>query len=351
MQLLGISHVLPSRKISNADVLEELRLRGPEHLAPDELDQLLKMTEVGFKVAGTDVRYQLAEGERPYALCVSAGQQALEEAGLKPEDIDLIIYAGIGRGFIEPATATVFQDLLGLRNATCFDVIDACASWLRAFDVASKFLAAGGRYKNIMIITGEFLGRYAYRFNVRDLSEFEHWFPGMTVGEAATAAIVSHGGDDGYAADFKTWGNKRALCMIPLANYEDYLGQEPPHGRRLTPLEFSSFGGQILRFGASKLVSHYEDASDFNARDYDIIFGHPASDGICSAIGRRCHLDFDKFQFTHRLFGNTASASVPLAMSVARREGRLRDGANVLVMFASAGISTALVRFRMPGAG
>jgi 3-oxoacyl-[acyl-carrier-protein] synthase III len=346
MNVSGIAHVLPSRIVTNEEVLESVRQSAGCGLAAAERELLVKMTAAGFEVAGTSVRYHLADDERPFELCVRAGEAALKDAGMSAEDVDLLIYASIGRGFIEPATANVFQDLLGAKNATCFDLIDACASWVRAFDVAQKFLVSGGRYRTVMLITGEFIGRYAYRYNISSLAEFEHWFPGVTVGEGATATILTRGdyGDE-YASDFRTWGSKRGLCMIPLENYRDYLGFEPERPDAYVAMQFSSFGGDLLRFGSSKLVEHYRNQSDFNSQEYDLIFGHPASDGICRAIGKRCRLDFSKFQFTHQLFGNTASSSLPLAISIAREEGRLCPESRVLMMFASAGVSTALVRF------
>ena len=73
---------------------------------------------------------------------------------MEPTEIDLLIYVGVGRGFIEPATANVFQDLIGLRSATCFDILDACASWLRAVHVARAFIASGA-YRHIMILNAE----------------------------------------------------------------------------------------------------------------------------------------------------------------------------------------------------
>lgn len=351
MRFVSVKHKLPSRVITNEEVLEQLQRRGSTCLTDAALDAFVARTRKAFELAGTDVRYQLAEGERPYDLCTEAGLQALREGGVQPEDVDLLIYASIGRGFIEPATANVFQDLLGLRNATCFDVVDACASWLRAVDVAEKFLRRSDKCRHVLIITGEFISKYAYRYNIRSEDEFEHWFPGVTVGEAATATLLSRDDDaHDFASEFRTWGERRALCMIPLENYEDYLGAQVPGDRRLAPLQFASFGGELLQIGAGKLVTHFRQAVDFNSLDYDLIFGHPASDAICSTIGRRCGLDFGGFQFTHGLYGNTASSSVPLAMSTARQNQRLLPGSRVLVLFASAGLSTVLMRFVWAGA-
>ena len=75
----------------------------------------IRLLGFAFRSMGTRVRYGRAEGERAHELCVAAGRQALRSAGMDPGEIDLLIYVGVGRGFIEPATANAFQDLLGLR--------------------------------------------------------------------------------------------------------------------------------------------------------------------------------------------------------------------------------------------
>jgi 3-oxoacyl-[acyl-carrier-protein] synthase III len=345
MRYLSITYALPSNVITNADVCERLIEGSSPHLSGAEMSELLSLTQTAFATAGTTVRYHIGNGEKPSDLCVRAGLAALEEAQIKPSDVDLLLYVGIGRGFLEPATANVFQDLLGLSRATCFDVLDACASWLRAVEIARSLMSSGG-YRTAMIINGEFIGRYAYRYALRTVSEFFHWFPGVTVGEAATATVITSGGEeDNFHIDFRNYGDKRGLCIIPLANYRDYLGEDPPNGMDLVPLQFSSYGTRLLRFGAKKLVDHYKSAPCFNSQPYDIVFGHAASDQICESIGVRCGLSFDKFKFTHQLFGNTASASLPLALATAKAEGRLFPGTQALVLYASAGVSTALARF------
>ena len=140
-------------------------------------------------------------------------------------EVDLLIYVGVGRGFIEPATAYVFQDLLGLRNATCFDVLDACASWLRAVHVARAFIEAGS-YRNVLVLNAEFNANLE-SYEVRSTNEFDSRFPAFTIGEAATATILSPSErDDEAVAEFRSFGDQRDKCIIPLENYRDYLALE-----------------------------------------------------------------------------------------------------------------------------
>jgi 3-oxoacyl-[acyl-carrier-protein] synthase III len=345
IRFTGLAHVLPSRQVTNEEVLDRVRERSAPFLSERELDELTTATSAALRSAGTQVRYHRAEGERAYELCLRAGADALASSGLQPGDIDLLIYVGVGRGFLEPATANVFQDLLGLENATCFDILDACASWIRAVDIARSMLR-GGRYRNAMILNAEFMGRDAHRYELKAVSEFAHWFPGVTIGEAATATVLTASDvDDSFEASFRNWGSKRGLCLLPLPNLAEYLGQPAYQDHEPRPLEFTSFGGPLLLFGAAKLAGHYNQSPAFNQARYDCIFGHAASNAMCENVAALCSIDLARFHFTHHLYGNTVSASVPLAMSLARASGSLRDGASVLILVASAGVSTALARF------
>jgi len=330
MRFLAIEHQLPSAKVSNAEVFDRLREQSGRHLSGPQVEQLLALTKACFDSTGTTVRYHRAPGEEPYALARMAGERALATAGLKPEDIDLLIYVGIGRGIVEPASANIYQDILGLRNATCFDIVDACASWLRAMHVSSTFLRVGA-YKRIMILNAEFVGRDCHRYELKSLSEFAHWHPSVTIGEASTATIVESSSEpNDFVVNFRTWGEKRDLCFVPMSNFAGYFGKDV--GFEVKPMQFVSFGLRLMDFGAEKLIEHYRSSAEFNSFEPDLVFGHSASDGMAAHIVKSC--------------GNTISASVPLAMSHSIKAGRLKPSQRVLILFASAGVTTALAKFQ-----
>jgi 3-oxoacyl-[acyl-carrier-protein] synthase III len=346
LQYRAIEYVLPSRKLTNDDMIRMVSDNSREFLTPRELAVIERKTRWLFRSMGTDVRYWCAEGEVASDLCVKAGERALDAAGMAADDIDLLIYVGVGRGFMEPATANVFQDKLGLRRATCFDVLDACASWLRAIHIAQSFLATGA-YRHIMILNGEF-NRTLGNFGLRSTQEFDFRFPTYTVGEAATATIVTASDtEDGYRADFRTYGDQRDLCLIPLPNWEEYLAKD---GHSLQPYEFYSWGRRLMEFGLEKLVEQATELTSFHTPTPDLVFFHAASDGMSREGMRRMGIDADLGFYTHHRFGNTVSATLPMAMAVARADGRLQEGSEALVAFASAGVSTALLRFRYLGA-
>ncbi len=345
MRFLAIEHELPSQQVTNEQVQERVRAASARHLSAPELDQLATLIDACFESAGTRVRYHRAPAETATDLAVKAGRRALSTAGVDPLDVDLLIYVGIGRGFVEPASANVYQDLLGLKAATAFDILDACASWARALQVAHAFLGAG-TYRTVMILNAEFVGRESSRYELSSVAEFAHWHPGVTIGEAATATILTRDSDDDqFECDFRTWGEKRDLCFVPLPNFDGYFGKEVSQSVEIKPLQFFSFGLRLMDFATTKLIEHYGDRPEYEAFAADHVFTHSASDGMTRHVVEKCRIDTGKVRPYHHKYANTISACMPLAMSDSMKKGELQSGDRVLLMVASAGVSTGLLKF------
>lgn len=345
MRFLAIEYRLPSKRLTNEDIVREIAERSSAHLNERMLAQLSKCLFGLFQAAGTEVRYVRAPGERAHDFVVRAATAALRSARMTPTDIDLLIWVGVGRGFLEPATANIFQDALGLAHATCFDVLDACASWVRALHIAHAHILAGD-YRNIMIINGEFNFRDYANFEFKSILDLRHNFPTFTIGEAATATILSADSaqNDDYCASFRTWGEARNLCMIPLPNIDQFNGISPPEHAK--PLTFFSYSMELYELGVTKLLEHFHSVSHLKSFDPDIVFGHAASDSASERIAKACGAKGDHLHYlSHSRFGNTVSASVPLAMAQAEKEGLLKDGSKVAIAMASAGLSTGWTRF------
>jgi 3-oxoacyl-[acyl-carrier-protein] synthase III len=350
LRFLAVERRFPTRQITNDEVLEKVLEASSCHLSAQDLGVVEELLGACFASSGTRVRFHLAPGESACELAAEAGRQALADAGLNPLDIDLLLYVGIGRGVVEPASASIYQDMLGLRRATAFDVMDACASWIRALHLADAFLRSGA-YRTIMIMNAEFVGSEIYRYDLRSLEEFAHWHPTVTIGEAATATIITAtpDDDDQFEASFRTWGEKRDLCFVPMPNFDGYFGKEVKVAGALRPHQFVSFGLSLMEFGTRKLIEHYQDLPQFKEFKADVVFGHSASDGASRRVVEACGIDSDKYRFDHRHHANTASASMPVSMSEAVKAGMLTDGDRVLLMAASAGVTTALAKFVFRG--
>lgn len=343
MRILSIQHALPSRRVSNDELIERA-LAHPDNQAPPEERAALGLAlERYLDHSGAISRYHRATGERALDFGVAAGEGALASANLTKDDIDLLIYVGVARGFIEPATANVFQAALGLSRATCFDILDACASWLRAFDVARHFLRQKS-CRRIMILNCEFNFAEHVRFDFRSEEDLHFLGAGLTVGEAATATILEDGGDDGdYYATFRTSGAHHDLCQIPLpaASQFDANGRGNGH----PAVRFYAYARRLHRAAIGQLAQQYRCDARLKSFSPDIVFGHspsvPAGQKALRLLGLETALWVDPFPH----YGNTVSASVPLAMSLAAADGTLRRGMGVLLIVPSAGVTTAFCRF------
>jgi 3-oxoacyl-[acyl-carrier-protein] synthase III len=340
MKILSIGYALPSRKVGNEELIREIIEKNRGYLSDPEISSFEEKIRRFFKMSGTETRFHRNNGERALDFAVKAGRDALTRAGVRPEDVDLLIYAGVGRGWVEPATANLFQSELGLRSATCFDVLDACASWIRSLSIARSFLAQK-IHKLVMILNCEFNFREYANFDIRNAEELENSFSAFTIGEAATATLVTASENDDSEFTFRTWGEKHGLCKIALPNAEDFS----PNGERLKPMSFFTAPGELLSFTVRKLVSHFRESQTLAGKVHDIVIGHAVSVASTAKAVRLMGLDPARVFETHNRFGNTVSASLPLALAVAESEGRLQRGMRVLLVMGSAGVTTALASF------
>ena len=343
MKILSISYALPSRKVSNEELIAQIIEKNKDRVSAKELQGLVERMKKFFKMSGTKVRYHRKIGERALDFALQAGNKALEKAGVKREDVDLLIYAGVGRGWMEPATANLFQSELGLKSATCFDVLDACASWIRSLAIAKSFLGQKA-YKLIMVLNCEFNFNEYANFDIKNSEELENSFSAFTIGEAATATILSaDDAEDNSHFSFKTWGEKAGLCKIPLPNAADFTPSSEMNGHR--PMSFFTVPGELLTFTIRKLVGHARECHPIATKVHDILIGHAVNVPTTRKVVELLKIDPDIVFETHPRFGNTVSASLPLALAVAEAEGRLERGMRVLLLMGSAGVSTAVGSF------
>jgi 3-oxoacyl-[acyl-carrier-protein] synthase III len=343
VKICAVAHAIPSRRVTNDDLVERVAARNREGLSPDCLAEVCAFLGAQLDRAGAVERYHRGPGESALAFGITAGREALERASLSPSSIDLLIYVGVGRGFVEPATANVFQHALHLTHATCFDILDACASWLRALDVARSMLRSGP-YRHAMILNCEFNFQEYEPSSVASRAEMEDLWAGYTVGEAATATIVSRAEEDAdYAASFRNLGQHVALCQIPLP----HAGQFQNGGARpdRTEMRFYAQPNALAASAIREICRQYWDDERFAGRAYDVVFGHSASVPVSRAIRDQLGIGPDLHYELFPRYGNTVSAAIPLAMSLAQQDGRLRRGHRVLLIMGGAGITTALGTF------
>jgi 3-oxoacyl-[acyl-carrier-protein] synthase III len=345
MRIESIGVAVPSRKVTNDDILK-LLAENSDDTSPITLKTYQRMVKSLFAMAGSNVRYMrdADKDEKASDLIISAMKRAFDEACLRPQDIDLLIYCGVGKGFLEPANAYFYAHKLGMK-CSCFDIVDACMSWIRALEVAYEFFKSG-RYKHVLILNGEFNIHHGFpnNFRIQNIRQIEYTFPTYTIGEASTATILSPSAAEWKFA-YKSLPEFADLCTIPLDGYDNFVEPSKRIGKNGL-YNFVSYGKELFD-GARRHLAPVirEVVDDFNVPD--IYFPHAASDVAYLTASREHNVPEAKmYAKVFPNYGNIVSASIPMGMDMALKEGRLKRGHDVVFCPASAGMVYSAVRFQ-----
>jgi acyl-CoA:acyl-CoA alkyltransferase len=344
MKIQSIGVRLPSRTVTNDDILQFLEDHS-NGIAKPILRTYQRMVKGLLKMAGSNTRVirDTEKSEAASTFIKGAIEDALEKANLSKDDIDLMIYCGVGKGFLEPANAYFYANAMGM-SCSCFDIADACMSWIRALEISYHFLKSG-RYRAVLVVNGEFNMHHGMpdNFVVKNLRQIEYTFPTYTIGEAATATVLVPSEQE-WKFTFKTLPELCDLCTIPLDGYESFV----EHTNRLAKnglYNFVSYGREMFA-NADKILAPLvkETVGDLNAPD--IFFPHAASDAAYLTASKKLGLPLDKmYAKVFPLYGNLVSASIPTAMDMAMKEGLLKRGSKVVFCPASAGMVYGVVQF------
>lgn len=344
MKIQAIAVKIPTKRVTNDTIMEMIEEHSPK-VNKATLKAYQRMAMHMLKKSGAKDRYirDLEKGERPSNFIRDAIQEVLDKSGIKKDDIDLIIYCGIGKGFIEPANAYFYAKMFGM-EASCFDITDACMSWIRALDIAYQFLK-NGRYHNILIVNGEFNAYehgYPELFEIKDLEQIKYTFPTYTIGEASSATLLT-ASEDEWSFDFISKPQFADLCTIPHENYKDFVDDTPRLG--LSGAKFVSFGQEMINHATKYLQELVK--SVVHSYDYpDIYFPHAATSTAYLLGGVDMGIERERiYTEVFPAYGNLASASVPAGIKRALDENRMKRGDQVVLFPASAGMVYGVVQF------
>jgi 3-oxoacyl-[acyl-carrier-protein] synthase III len=250
-----------------------------------------------------------------------AARAAMEKAGLGPEDIDGIICANINPDKQFPATACFIQAKLGVKNAFAFDVTAACAGFVYAANMAALLIDAG-QCRNILVIGSEIL------------SPVLDWTDRNTCilfGDAAGAVVFSAGPKDRgiILSQLKSDGTQSEVLYLNLP------GDESRRGMFMD-------GKQVFKAAVTEITDIVRTTSakaGFKVEDLDMLVMHQANVRIIGAIAEKLGLPPEKVVINVDRFGNTSSASIPLALHEAEAQGRLKPGMLVALAAVGGGMS------------
>jgi len=279
----------------------------------------------------------IASGLSTSDLGATAAQRAMEDAGISPGDVDLIIVATETPDRLVPS-ACIIQNRLGLVNAAAFDLNAACSGFVYALTVGSQFIASGA-CKNVLVLGAEVL------------SPFADWSDEQTCilfGDGAGAAVLQPTGPDSgiLAWNLGADGSGRDVLTI-LAG-----GSEMPITHQVIDekLHLAKMNGQeVFIFAMRKVPAITEQvlaAAGFSIEDVDLFVPHQANSHIIEAVARRLGLDPEKVMMNLDHYGNVAAASVPLALYEARQTGRVKPGDLIVLAGFGAGLTWGAIVIR-----
>ena len=300
-RIAGVGSYLPGSPVSNDD----LARRGV-----DTTDE--------WVVSRTGIRTRhLAEpGVTSSELAFEASRRALEDAGIDAAELDLIIVATSTPDFIFPSTACLLQGKLGNVGAMAFDVQAVCAGFAYAVNVAEKFFRAG-THRKALVVGAEVFSR---------ILDWQDRTTCVLFGDGAGAVVLEASEEPGILATAAhADGSQNRILSVP--------GQVC--GGQVIGDPFLRMDGQAVFKFAVRVLSEVAQecctAAGVDASEVDWLIPHQANIRIIESTAKKLGLSMDKVVATVSFHGNTSAASVPLALDVAIRDGRIRRGHKVML--------------------
>jgi 3-oxoacyl-[acyl-carrier-protein] synthase III len=288
----GTGSALPKNRVSNAELAARV----------DTSDEwIVERTGIKFRhIAGPD--------ETTATLATEASRNALDAAGMTAADIDLIIVATATPDQTFPASATLVQHALGANGCVAFDVAAVCSGFLYAFSVAESMIRAGSA-KNALVIGSETFSR---------ILDWEDRATCVLFGDGAGAVVLS--GEVGIRGALAT-----RLHADGKHNELLYVDGGPSTTGTVGKLRMK--GREVFRHAVTNLANVMTEtltAAGVDANDVDWVVPHQANARIIDATAKKLGLDPNKVIMTVDQHANTSAASVPLALDVAVRDGRIK---------------------------
>ncbi len=294
----GVGHFLPERVVPNAEFEKTL----------DTTDEWIRSR------SGIESRHFAGEDDTTSSMAVAAAQAALADAGCSVEDVDAVIVATSTADLTFPSTATMVQAGLGMTRGFAFDVQAVCAGFVYALANANALIASG-QAKRVLIIGAETFSR---------ILDWTDRGTCVLFGDGAGAVLLEGQEGQGTPAD-------RGILATDLnsdGRYKDLLYVDGGSSTGTTGY-LRMQGNQVFRHAVEKLAATAQTAMDragVTAEDVDWIVPHQANIRIIQGTAKKMNISMDRVVVTVQDHGNTSAASIPLALSVGKQRGQIKQG-------------------------
>ena len=315
----GVGGYLPARVVTNSDLAKLV----------DTSDAWIT------ERTGIKERRIAAEGELTSTMGAIAARAALDDAGLAPEDIDLIILATSTPDQTFPASAVTIQAELGITHGAAFDVQAVCSGFIFALTTADNYLKSG-MFKRALVIGAEAFSR---------ILDWEDRSTCVLFGDGAGAVVVEAQKLNGVMTD----RGILATCLRSDGRYRDKLYVDGGPSSTGTVGHLRMDGPEVFRHAVTKIsevIGTTLDQAGYKASDIDWFVPHQANKRILDGAAKKLGLDKDRIIITLDKHANTSAASIPLALNAARADGRIKTGDLVLLEAMGGGFTWGAVLLR-----
>jgi 3-oxoacyl-[acyl-carrier-protein] synthase-3 len=320
---LGVGHFAPEKVLTNFDL---------EKIVDTSDEWIVERT-------GVRERRIVTDEQAASDLAIPAAKKALEQAGTAPEEIDLVILGTVTPDYFFPSTACIVQDAIGAKNAAGFDMLAGCSAFIYSCNIASQFIE-NGRYGRVLVVGVETLTK------LMDMTDRNTC---VLFGDGAGAAVLGPTEGDGgiLATHMKADGSLGYLLRMPGGGSR----QPPTHESLDERLHYIKMAGrEVFKHAVRSMCEsalYVLDAAGYKGEDVDLLVPHQANWRIMSAVADRLKIPHEKVFVNLDKYGNTSAASIPIALSEAIEEGRIKSGDLVLNVAFGAGFTWAanLVRW------
>ena len=319
-RIIGTGSYLPEQVVTNADLEKRV----------DTTDEWIR------ERSGIRERRIAAEGQTTGDLACEAAKQALDAAGVKPEDIDLLLVGTTTPDVIFPSTACLVQHRLGLSDCGAMDINAACSGFIYALSVASQFIQAG-TVKRVLVIGAETLSR---------IVDWDDRATCVLFGDGAGAAVLQADSEPGViSTHIHANGGYGDLLKTDVGVSRGFVENAPNSG-----IAVKMRGNEVFKVAVNTLGRIVDETlahNNMSKHDLDWLIPHQANLRIIKATARKLDMAMDQVIVTVDKHGNTSSASVPLALDEAIRSGRVQRGQNILLEAFGGGFTwgSALIRY------
>lgn len=317
--------------------MREVFIRGTGRYVPENRvtnDDLAKIVDTSDEwiTSRTGIKERrISSGENTSDIACFAAKNALEDAGVSAEEVDLIIVATVTPDMFTPATACIVQSKLGAKKAAAFDINAACSGFIYGINVAAQFVISGA-YNNVLVIGAE------------TLSKIVNWQDRNTCvlfGDGAGAVLVSSSTEKGIGsiiiASDGDKGEVLQSAALPINN--PYVTDDlKAVGHNHIVME----GREVFKFATGVIVESIEEIlrrENLTMQDIKYVVPHQANLRIIDYAAKKLCAEPDKFYINVDKYGNTSSASIPIALDEINKNGLLNKGDKIIIVGFGGGLT------------